>query len=166
MCAKKRILHLEDMPDWVREVKIALEPDYVVKSAPSLEEAAALYREEPSFDLAIIDISLELLDPFDEKGIQFLDALQRSALLPGNRIIVLSGYLDESRFKGRMRTLFRDHGVWDVLSKAEFDPYELKREVNIAIQTEQPYRNQPEASRPYQGFHDESGEKIVDEQES
>jgi CheY-like chemotaxis protein len=126
---KNQILHVEDRPDWLREVKLALGADYQIASARTLKEAAHLFGEM-DFDLVIADIDLLSGVGADEEGFRLIGALHDAGILPGSRIIVLSGYADRDE---RTRRAFRDYGVWDVISKAEFDAEELQREVQEAL---------------------------------
>jgi len=126
-----RVLHVEDRKDWIREVQLALEGRYDVHAATSLREAASLFGDY-EFDLVIVDIDLISGVGADEEGFRLVDALQKSGVLPGSRVIVLSAYaaLDE-----RLRRAFRDYEVWDFIPKDSFDPEELKREVAEAIRS-------------------------------
>jgi hypothetical protein len=122
---RARILHLEDNSQWVREVRLALGEEYETQAAKSLQEALRLLREM-DFDLVVVDIDLLSGVGADEEGFRLIKALQEAGILPGSRTIVLSGYTDR---EARTRRAFRDYGVWDVISKAEFDAEEFKQEV-------------------------------------
>ncbi len=133
MNPKKRaqILHLENLPQWVREVKLALGEEHDLQAATSLREAAQLFRDT-DFDLVIVDIDLISGTGDDEEGFRLIEGLQEAGILPGNRVIVLSAYAERDQ---RTRRAFRDYGVWDVMPKDEWDPEELRREVAEVIQT-------------------------------
>jgi CheY-like chemotaxis protein len=135
MSPKKRgqILHLEDNPQWIREVQLALGEDYMVQAAKSLRKAVRLFRDT-EFDLVIVDIDLISGVGRDEEGFRLIEALQGAGILPGNRVIVLSAF---AHLEQRTRRAFRDYGVWDVIPKDKFDPEELRLEVDTAIRTPQ-----------------------------
>lgn len=128
---RSRILHLEDKPDWIREVQLALGEDYEVHGAKSLRDAVHLFRDK-DYDLVIVDIDLITGVGADEEGFRLIEGLQRSGILPGNRVIVLSAF---AHLEERTRRAFRDYDVWDVISKDKYNPDELRREVGEAIRT-------------------------------
>jgi CheY-like chemotaxis protein len=119
--SKGRIFHLEDKDDWIQRVNKLLGDEHDLYSASSLEEAALLFRELAEeglkFDLAIIDISLIKDDPHDKQGLEFIEALEKSNVMLGHSIIVLSGY---SHIDENLRTAFRDYDVVDVFDKGKF----------------------------------------------
>lgn len=128
--ASRKILHLEDSRQWIREVQLAL-GDYELHAARSLIEAVQLFRDV-DFDLVIVDVDLISGVGKDEEGFRLIDGLQQAGILPGNRIIVLSAF---AHLEARTRRAFRDYGVWDVIPKDRFDPEELRREIAAAIHT-------------------------------
>jgi CheY-like chemotaxis protein len=133
MTTKKRaqILHLENLPEWIREVQLALGEEHDIQAATSLREAVRLFRDT-DFDLVIVDIDLISGIGVDEEGFRLLKGLQDAGILPGNRVIVLSAF---AHLEERTRRAFRDYDVWDVIPKDKYNPEELKREVAEAIQT-------------------------------
>jgi len=135
MNTKKRaqILHLEDNPQWIREVQLALGEDYEVHAVTSLREAAEAFRDT-GFDLVIVDIDLVSGVGKDEEGFRLIDGLQQAEILPGNRVIVLSAF---AHLEERTRRAFRDYGVWDVIPKDKYNAEELKQQVADAIRTPQ-----------------------------
>ena len=138
MTPKKRgqILHLEDNPQWIREVQLALGKDYEIQAATSLREAVPLFRDT-DFDLVIVDIDLITGVGEDEEGFRLIEGLQEAGILPGNRVIVLSAFTDMEQ---RTRRAFRDYGVWDVIPKDKFDADELRREIDTAVRTPQYFK--------------------------
>jgi CheY-like chemotaxis protein len=129
----KKILHLEDDPEWVEIVRNALK-GYVVFSAHNLEEAAKIAIKK-KFDLAVLDISLIPGDSQDDKGERFLKALKGIPLLPGKRIIILSAYLLGSN-QERTRKYFKYYKVLDAIPKQKFDSKEFKEIVDSAFMIE------------------------------
>ena len=116
-----RILYLEDEPDWVGHISDLLGRDYDLYCVSSQEEAALLFEEMRMdgrrLDLAIIDISLIQGDPHDKKGLKFVDALERTGVMLGHSIIVLSG---NNEVDDNLRVAFRDYDVADVFDKGDF----------------------------------------------
>lgn len=130
---RKKILHLEDDPEWVEIVRNALN-GYTVYGAHNLKEATKIAAKK-NFDLAILDISLIPGDSQDDKGERFLKALEGIPLLPGKRIIILSAYLLGSN-QDRTRKYFRYYKVLDAIPKQRFDSKELKEVVDSAFKPE------------------------------
>ncbi|MCX6032276.1 MAG: response regulator [Chloroflexi bacterium] len=128
---RAQILHLENKAEWLREVQLALSDEHQVYSATSLQQAVKLF-QEMEFDLVIADLDLVKDTGEDEQGFRLIDALQAAGILPGNRVIILSGFTHQEE---RTRRAFRDYDVWDVIPKDKYDPAELKREVAEVIQT-------------------------------
>lgn len=126
----KKILHLEDDPEWSGYVRDALK-GYTVYSVKNLREAAKIASHK-KIDLAILDISLIPEDAKDEKGEVFLKALEGLSLLPGKRIMILSAYLSDER----TRKYFKYYKVLDAIPKQKFDSKELKEMVDSAFNSE------------------------------
>jgi CheY-like chemotaxis protein len=116
---KGRVLHLEDLKDWIRHVRELIGDEYDLYSVTSVKDAARLLHEMAveglKFDLAIVDISMDDLNAHDKGGFKFAEALEQSGVLPGKSIIILSGYLDVDE---NWRVAFRDYDVVDVFDKA------------------------------------------------
>lgn len=127
----KRILHLEDDPEWVEFVHYALK-GYVVNSARNLKDAAKLASRK-TFDLVILDISLIPGDSQDIQGERFLKALEGLSIIPSKRIVILSAYLLDSDQK-RTRKYFKDYKVFDAIPKQKFDSKEFRKIIDEAIQ--------------------------------
>ncbi len=126
----KKILHVEDDPEWIDIVRNSLE-GFVVFSAHDLKEAVKLSSRK-KFDAAILDISLVPDDSQDAQGERFLNALEGLSLLPGKRIIILSAYLLGSN-QERTRKYFRYYKVLDAIPKQKFDSKEFKEMVESAV---------------------------------
>jgi CheY-like chemotaxis protein len=127
---RKKILHLEDDPEWVEIVRNALK-NYELFSARDLKEASKIASRK-KFDLAILDISLIPGDSQDDKGERFLKALEGIPLLPGKRIIILSAYLLGSN-QERTRKYFKYYKVLDAIPKQKFDSKEFKEIIDEAF---------------------------------
>ena len=127
----KKILHLEDDPEWVDIVQNAL-TGYRVYSAHTLQEAAHLYSDQ-EFDAAILDISLIPGDSQDQQGERFLKALKALNILPGKRIIILSAYLKGLGNQERTRKYFKDFDVMDAIPKQQFNSEEFREIVEDAV---------------------------------
>lgn len=132
MTKKKKILHLEDDPEWRNIVKKALD-GFIVYSVGSLEEAIGLFRKT-DFDFAILDISLIIDDSQDDQGEFLLKGLKGLEILPGKRILILSAYLTGTN-QNRMRKYFRDYKVIDSIPKQKFSAKELRNIVEDALKT-------------------------------
>lgn len=127
---RKKVLHLEDDPEWVEIVRNSLK-EYTVYSAHNLKEAAKIATHK-KFDLAVLDISLIPGDSQDNKGERFLKALEGIPLLPGKRIIILSAYLLGSN-QERTRNYFKYYKVLDAIPKQKFDSKEFKEVIDSAF---------------------------------
>jgi CheY-like chemotaxis protein len=127
---RKKILHLEDDPEWAEIVRNALK-GYIVYSVHNLKDAAKT-ADKKKFDLAVLDISLIPDDSQDDKGELFLKALEGIPILPGKRIIILSAYLLGSN-QERTRKYFKYYNVLDAIPKQKFDSKEFKEIVDSAF---------------------------------
>lgn len=86
---KKRILIVDDMPNWREALTVVLGEKYHIQSSASYEEAF-LAVEKNIFDLAILDICLEAENRFNVHGLELLRNIrQKHPALP---IILLTGY--------------------------------------------------------------------------
>lgn len=127
---RKKILHLEDDPEWLEIVRSCLK-GYVVYGAHNLTDASRI-AENKEFDLAILDISLIPGDLQDQKGERFLNALEGIPLLPGKRIIILSAYLLGPN-QERTRKYFKFYDVLDAIPKQRFDSQEFRELIDGAL---------------------------------
>ncbi len=128
---RKKILHLEDDPDWIEIVQGSLS-GFDVHSAHNLKEAVELCKHI-EFDAAILDISLMPGDAQDDQGEKFLKGLKGLEILPGKRIIVLSAYLQGLLNQDRIRKYFKDYKVLDAIPKQKFDSEEFREVVENAV---------------------------------
>ena len=128
---KGGILHLEDDPDWIFHVQKLLGNAYDVRSARNQEEAAhAVIDLGNSLNLAIIDISMKLLNAYDKQGFQFLENLKSSTLQENLKVIVLSGFSNVDRNLDRALN-FGMYDVVGVFDKGDF--LEKRREIKQLI---------------------------------
>lgn len=133
---KGRIFHLEDHSEWLKHIQDLLGEEYDLYSATNEEDAAKLFWEMAAegmkFDLAIVDISLVLGDSEDKQGFKFLRELEKSGVMYGHNIIVLTGYPDVD---DNLRVAFRDYDVQDVFDKANFveERHQFKQRIEEII---------------------------------
>jgi len=85
----KRILIVDDIPQYVDTIKVYLEERGELIGAYSLNEAKELLKRG-AFDIAIIDIRLKEDDPNNKDGILLLKWLKERS--PQTRVIVMSAY--------------------------------------------------------------------------
>lgn len=130
MNTQKKILHLEDDPEWVDIVRDALD-GFDVFGAKTLSEASKL-SIDTEFDAAVLDISLVQGDSQDDQGEWLLKALEGLSILPGKRIIILSAYLLGSN-QERTRKYFKFYRVLDAIPKQKFNSKEFREIVEDAL---------------------------------
>jgi DNA-binding NtrC family response regulator len=87
---RKRILVVDDVPDWRAQLRAILKSDYEVKTVDSYEDAIQVVRNR-EVELAIVDLRLS---PSDESNRQGMDLLRVLAEYRINAI-VLTGYPEE-----------------------------------------------------------------------
>jgi CheY-like chemotaxis protein len=137
MSHSKRILHLEDDPEWIEIVRSTLK-GYTINSVHNLKDAAKMASKlasQKKFDLAILDISLTLGDSQDIQGERFLKALRGLSIIPSKRIIILSAYLLIDPEQKRIRKYFKLYRVFDAIPKQKFDSKEFRKIVDEALHT-------------------------------
>jgi CheY-like chemotaxis protein len=84
----KRILVVEDMPDWRDQLQATLRRDgYDINTAPSYGEALAELRRNP-YDLALVDLRLSPADESNRDGMELLRDLDK-VKIPA---VVVTGY--------------------------------------------------------------------------
>lgn len=126
------ILVLEDSDDWIDKLTSYLH-GYRVTAARTLSEAVGLLQGD-AFDLAIVDISLVLDDPSDEKGLRFVSALRQTEFLRNMKIIIVTAY----RTSERIRVAFKEYDVHDFLDKGSLNPREFRKIVAEALGIDDP----------------------------
>lgn len=106
-----RIIHVEDDSEWIKFARKAL-ADHTVDSANTYIEALLLIRDNPPYDLALVDLNLER--NVDRLGGEILDVLK--ADYPTTRRIVVTG---QPPAGGLRDNLFERYGLDDVIIKGE-----------------------------------------------
>ncbi len=84
---RKRILVIDDVPDWQDQLYNILKNEYEVKTVASYEEAKEVIRNREA-ELAIVDLRLSPTDENNRDGMNLLKDLARSKI----NAIVLTGY--------------------------------------------------------------------------
>lgn len=86
---RKRILVVDDVPDWQAQLNAILKSEYEVTAVDSYEEAMQIVRER-RVELAIVDLRLSPTDERDRQGLKLLEALAEHRI----NAIVLTGYAE------------------------------------------------------------------------
>ncbi len=84
---RKRILVVDDVPDWRNQLREILKGDYEVKTVDSYEAALEIIRNREA-ELAIVDLRLSPSDENDRQGMELLKILAEFRI----NAIVLTGY--------------------------------------------------------------------------
>ncbi|HXM71342.1 MAG TPA: response regulator [Thermoanaerobaculia bacterium] len=117
MSLAARILVLEDHPEWLSVVLDALaRQGFLVDGAASAEAAANLLAQR-SYDLLVLDISLDPNDAQDTGGLEFLERLQAEGKAAALSVIVLSG----NATLDKMHDVFVKYRAVDFVEKKNFD---------------------------------------------
>jgi DNA-binding NtrC family response regulator len=87
----KRILVVDDVPDWRATLREALNRDYQVETVDNYQAAMNVI-EKRGAELAIVDLRLSPSDESDRQGMELLKQLARHRI----NAIVLTGYSDQS----------------------------------------------------------------------
>ena len=87
----KRILVVDDVPDWRATLHEALNGDYQVKTVDNYEAAMDVI-EHHAAELVIVDLRLSSTDESDRQGMDLLKQLARYRI----NAIVLTGYSDQA----------------------------------------------------------------------
>jgi CheY-like chemotaxis protein len=131
-----RVLVLDDDPQWVETIEGVLKSQVgYIASANSLEAACELL-DKYYFNVAIIDMSLQLGNDKDRGGIEFLNHLQKHHEAETVRPIILSAYGTTKL----IREAFRNYPIVDFLEKEvdmvrknRFNAEELLQNVRNAL---------------------------------
>jgi DNA-binding NtrC family response regulator len=86
---RKRVLVVDDVPDWQAQLKTILKSEYEVTTADSYETALKIVLER-SIELAIVDLRLSPTDENDRQGLKLLEVLAQQRI----NAIVLTGYAE------------------------------------------------------------------------
>jgi len=87
----KRILVVDDVPDWRATLREALNGDYQVKTVDSYQAAMDVIKQRDA-ELVIVDLRLSPSDEGDRQGMELLKQLARYRI----NAIVLTGYSDQA----------------------------------------------------------------------
>lgn len=114
-----KILHIEDDDEWRHHVEKLLGDDYWLFQANNLEEAAhaVIGLGDESFDVVIVDISLNTDNIHDKQGFLFVEAMDETGFRKETKVIVLSSYVG---IDDNLHTAFRDLNVIEVFDKGNF----------------------------------------------
>jgi CheY-like chemotaxis protein len=133
-----RILVIDDLENWRKEVVEALQDEGFYADAVSTVDDALERLNETLYHLLILDIRMVDTDPSNKEGIDLLGELEQRGLSEAiNVIILLSAYGTQER----MRMAFKDYKVVDFLSKEKLnlaillEPVQrvFSKEVNINL---------------------------------
>lgn len=120
-----KILHVENEQEWIGIVRRQL-ADHEVDSADTFEKALILLRDNPPYDLALVDLNLERDD--DGLGGQLLDLLKIEH--PGTRRIVVTARPPSGGVKAN---IFERYGADEILIKAELGLPDLRLAVSNSL---------------------------------
>lgn len=129
MIVGARVLILEDDPQWVHTLEIALEHEVEHLAIASTVAAALDLWERRYFNLAIVDVSLRHGDNLDTQGMQFLAALHERYKDVFTPCIMFSAYGNVER----VRQAFRKFSVADWVEKSNFSQEKLLNAVGQAL---------------------------------
>jgi DNA-binding NtrC family response regulator len=87
----KRILVVDDVPDWRATLHEALNGDYQVKTVDNYKAAMDVIQQRDA-ELVIVDLRLSPTDESDRQGMELLKQLARYRI----NAIVLTGYADQT----------------------------------------------------------------------
>ena len=87
----KRILVVDDVPDWRATLQEALNGDYQVKTVDNYQSAMDVIQQRDA-ELVIVDLRLSPIDENNRQGMELLKQLARYRITA----IVLTGYSDQA----------------------------------------------------------------------
>lgn len=123
--AAKRILIVEDMPDWRDQLQTTLRRDgYDIATVPSYGEALAELRRNP-YDLALVDLRLNPVDEENRDGMALLQDLDK-AKIPA---VVVTGY-GSVEFA---RKAIDQYHAFDFVEKQTLDLNRLRKVIKAAF---------------------------------
>jgi CheY-like chemotaxis protein len=115
----RRVLILEDEEPWRKVLARILQGEgFLVDTATNPNEAASLLKEN-LYHLLVLDISMEIGNPEDRQGMDFLRQLYEEGKSEAFIVIIISGYGNPARF----REAFAQYGVKDFVEKRDFDNF-------------------------------------------
>lgn len=148
---KPQILIVEDSPYWGKLIQTMLAKDYECDRAPKLEEASKMIRHKV-YDLAIVDISLDMMDLSDKEGLSLIHSARQ--IYPNMAFIVISGVFSELEVKETFSSEFK----FPFFDKREFDSMAFSETVKRILN-----RNQVlivEDDPVWAGFYERTFEKL------
>ncbi len=87
----KRILVVDDVPDWQATLREALNQEYEVETVDNYQSAMEIIQKRAA-ELVIVDLRLSPTDESDRQGMELLKQLARHRV----NAIVLTGYADKT----------------------------------------------------------------------
>ena len=118
---KKRILIVDDMPDW-RKLLSNLLDNYEIKALATYKEAVDAI-EQWEFDVAVLDIRLEDENIWNVDGIDLLEKIKEKH--PMTSLIILTGYRQSAR-----DSILLDYAPNEILDKETFDNTRFREIIN------------------------------------
>jgi two-component system nitrogen regulation response regulator NtrX len=123
--AEKRILIVEDMPDWQEQLQSVLRRDgYTVTTMPTYGEALGELRRT-EYQLVIVDLRLNPIDENNRDGVKLLKDL-KMLQIPS---IVVTGYGTTEL----AREASDEYQVFDFMGKDTLDLKKLRRQIREAF---------------------------------
>ncbi len=155
MSRKKRILVVDDKPNWREELLETLERHGYEADAATTGRETLKKLHQSLYHMLILDIRLNENESNNEEpnidGITILDELDRQGLSEATKVIMLSAY----GTKELMRTAFSRYKVADFLAKGDFNNEELLRlidqifaekvNINLDLQIHWPPESPPDS---------------------
>jgi len=121
----KRILVVEDMPDWRDQLQSTLHRDgYDVTTVPSYGEALAELRRNP-YELALVDLRLSPADENNRDGMELLRDLDKLKI----PAVVVTGYGGVEL----ARTAIDQYHAFDFMEKQTLDLNRLREVIKAAF---------------------------------
>jgi DNA-binding NtrC family response regulator len=121
----KRILVVEDMPDWRDQLQATLRRDgYDITTVPSYGEALAELRRNP-YELALVDLRLSLADESNRDGMELLRDLDK-VKIPA---VVVTGYGGVEL----ARKAIEQYHAFDFMEKQTLDLNRLREVIKAAF---------------------------------
>ena len=121
----KRILIVEDMPDWRDQLQATLRRDgYDVTTVPSYGEALAELRRNP-YDLTLVDLRLSPADESNRDGMELLRDLAKASI----PAIVVTGYGGVEL----ARKAIEQYQAFDFMEKQTLDLNRLREVIKAAF---------------------------------
>ena len=153
-----RIIHVDDEPEWIGNVRRAL-IDHQVDSATTYAEALKLIRGSAPYELALIDLNLEGRE--DRMGGEILDLLMLD--FPGTKRVVITAHPPAGDV---WSGIYERYKVAGIIIKGRTSIPDLQQVVIRALRGEagqpspEPQAGDPDLRERYQAWHAETREEI------